>query len=107
MTTTHTHSTTMTLDVPTGRRACDCCRDEVEQRLRAHPHVRSAKFDWDHQVAHVQVDDSATTATELAELVACACGERNPVPLPQPEVSSHAHRQRSRDGSRGHGPPGG
>jgi P-type Cu2+ transporter len=91
MTTTHTHSTTMTLDVPTGRRACDCCRDEVEQRLRAHPHVRSAKFDWDHQVAHVQVDDSATTATELAELVACACGERNPVPLPQPEVSSHAH----------------
>jgi Cu2+-exporting ATPase len=79
------------LEVPTGRLACHCCRDRVEARVCAHPHVQGAQFDWDHQRAVVEVDDSATTATELAELIACACGERSPVPLPQPEVSSHAH----------------
>jgi Cu2+-exporting ATPase len=42
-------------------------------------------------VAHVQAHEGMVTAEELAELVACTCGERNPVPLPKPEVSSHAH----------------
>src|SRR5215211_6940250 len=91
MSITHTHSTLTTLTVPTGQLACECCRDQVEQQLRQHPHVQSVHFDWGHQVAHVQVDAGGPTAEELAELVACACGERNPVPLPQPEVSSHAH----------------
>ncbi len=90
MSMTHTHPTT-TLTVPLGSLACSCCREMIEARLRQHPRVQSVHFDWDHQVAHVQVGDDGPTADELAELVSFCCGERNPVPLPQPQVSSHAH----------------
>lgn len=87
------HSTdgTSTLTVPTGRIACQGCRSIVEQRLRRNPRVLGVHVDDARQVAHVTVHDGATTVEELAELVAGAYGERNPVPLPQPEVSSHVH----------------
>jgi Cu2+-exporting ATPase len=62
----------------------------IEERLRQHPHVVSARFDAAQETVEVHVDDG-TTAGELAELVAGACGERSPVPLPRPQVSSHAH----------------
>jgi Cu2+-exporting ATPase len=46
------------------------------------------------------------TAEELAETIATACGDRNPVPLPKPQVSSHAHahiaRPRDIGGAAGH-----
>src|SRR5688500_17684375 len=79
-----------TITVPTGFVACGCCRDTIEKRLRQQPLVRSVRANWEREVVEIDVDDG-TTADELAELVACACGERNPVPLPQPQVSSHAH----------------
>lgn len=87
---THT-AAARTLMVPLGQLACDCCRNQVEQRVRQHPGVQGAHFDWRHQVAHVQAATEQVTADELAELVACICGERNPVALPHPRVSSHAH----------------
>ena len=81
----------VTLAVPTGPLPCSECREMVERRLNANPHVSSVHLDPEHQVAHVHVHDGMVTAEELAELVADGCGERNPTPLPKPEVSSHAH----------------
>jgi Cu2+-exporting ATPase len=80
-----------TLAVPTGPLPCAACRDPVERRLREHPHVAGVHLDAEHQVAHVQVHEGTVSAEELAELVACCRGDRNPVPLPKPEVSAHAH----------------
>jgi P-type Cu2+ transporter len=90
MSTTQIHPTTTTITIPTGFVACCCAREMIEERLHQHPHVRSVRFDLDREVVEVQVDNG-TSASELAELVACTCGERNPVPLPQPQVSTHAH----------------
>jgi len=42
-------------------------------------------------VAHVDVRAGTVTAEHLTELVASACGDRNPVPLPAAQVSSHAY----------------
>src|SRR5713101_7405424 len=91
MNTAQAQPSTTILTVPTDSLACCCCRDLVEERLRQQPGVVSAHVDLEHQVAQVQVRDGGPTAAELAELVACACGERNPVPLPPPQFSSHAH----------------
>jgi P-type Cu2+ transporter len=91
------HSRT-TLTVPTGPIACDGCREIVERRLRANPHVRQIHVDALHQVAHVDVDDQSVRAEELAELIAQAYGERSAVPLPGPEVSSHEHAHADRGG---------
>src|SRR5262249_10525889 len=89
MSTTHLHPTT-TITIPTDSVACCCSREMIEERLRQHPHVRGVRFDWEHQVVEVQADEGTSTS-ELAELVACCCGGRNPVPLPPPQISSHAH----------------
>jgi Cu2+-exporting ATPase len=86
----HDHSRT-TLTVPTGPIACDGCREIVETRLRANPHVQQIHVDAKNHQAHVDVDDRSVRVEELAELIAQAYGERNPVPLPGPEVSSHEH----------------
>jgi P-type Cu2+ transporter len=80
-----------TLLVPTGTIACEGCREIVETRLRTNPHVREVVVDAQERVARVTVDDSGVRAEDLAELVARAYGERNPVPLPRPEVSTHEH----------------
>jgi P-type Cu2+ transporter len=101
MSTTHIHPTTTTITVPTGSVICCCCRDMILERLRQHPHVQSVHADWDRQVIELQVDDGANAA-ELTELVACTCGERNPVPLPQPQVSSHAHAHTASAGEMDH-----
>jgi len=85
------HHGVTTLAVPTGPLPCAECRDLVEQRLRENPHVTGVHLDAAHQLAHVQVHEGMVSAEELADLVTCCCGERNPVPLPKPEVSSHAH----------------
>jgi len=79
------------LAIPTGPLPCGECREQVERRLRENPHVVSVHLDAEHQVAHVEVHDGTVSAEELADLVACCCGDRNPVPLPKAEVSSHAH----------------
>ena len=79
------------LAVPIGPIACDECRAIVEARLRRNPFVLGVHVDTAHRVAHVQVHEGMVTTEDLAELVADACGERNPVPLPTPEVSSHGH----------------
>jgi Cu2+-exporting ATPase len=80
-----------TLVVPTGPLPCSECRNRIQQRLRENPHVTGVHLDTEHQVAHVQVHEGVVSAEELADLVACCCGDRNPVPLPKPELSSHAH----------------
>ncbi|HEV8635236.1 MAG TPA: copper-translocating P-type ATPase [Chloroflexota bacterium] len=85
------HGDTETLSVRTGRIACEGCARIVERRLRTSPHVVGVHVDAAHEVAHVTVHRGATTAAELAGLVAEAYGARNPVPLPRAEVSSHAH----------------
>jgi P-type Cu2+ transporter len=85
-----------TLTIPTGSLCCRECQETVEQRLRQHPHIAGVHLDPEHQVAHVQVHDGMVTVAELAELVANACGDRNPVPLPKPEVSAHAHQHTAR-----------
>jgi Cu2+-exporting ATPase len=77
--------------VPTGEIACECCRELVETRLRSNEHVREVVVDPRERVARIQVDNASVGALELAELVAQACGERNPVPLPTPELSAHQH----------------
>jgi Cu2+-exporting ATPase len=81
----------VTLAVPIGPLPCCECRETVERQLSNNPHVTAVHVDAEHQVAHVQVHEGTVSAEELAELVACCCGERNPTPLPKPEVSSHAH----------------
>ncbi len=86
----HDHSRT-TLTVPTGPIACDGCREIVEARLRANPHVQQIHIDAKNHQAHVDVDDGSVRVEDLAELIAQAYGERNPVPLPGPEVSTHEH----------------
>jgi P-type Cu2+ transporter len=101
MSTTHTQFPTTMLTVPTGFVCCCGCRVMIEARLREHPHVVSVHSDIDRQVVDVEVDDG-TTAEELTELVACSCGERNPVPLPQPQVSSHAHTHTASAGEMDH-----
>jgi Cu2+-exporting ATPase len=82
---------TATLTVPTGRIACAGCRAIVEERLRGNPHVLAVRVDDVHRQAHVTVHAGMATVDELADLVAGAYGERNPVPLPKPELSAHAH----------------
>ncbi len=89
-------SGTSTLAVPTGRIACEGCAAIVEARLRTSPHVLGVHVDAAHQVAHVQVHEGTVSAKDLTELVAGACGDRNPVPLPKPDVSSHAHAHTAR-----------
>src|SRR5215213_7665697 len=78
----------VTLAIPTGSLACEGCATCVEERLRANPHVVGVHVDAKHQVAHATVHEGMVTADELAETVAAACGDRNPVPLPKPQVSS-------------------
>jgi Cu2+-exporting ATPase len=87
----HQHEFGSVLVVPTGVIACEGCREIVETRLRANPHVREVVVDAQERVARVTVDDSSVRAEDLAELIARAYGERNPVPLPRPEVSTHEH----------------
>ena len=88
------HQGVTTVAVPTGPLPCSECREQVERRLREHPHVTGVHLDAQHEVAHVQVHEGMVSAEELTDLVACCCGGRNPVPLPKPEVSSHAHAAR-------------
>src|SRR5688572_29515047 len=87
----HHHDAGATLLVPTGEVACEGCREIVEAHLRTNPHVREIAIDARDRVARVQVDDPSIRVEELAELVARAYGERNPVPLPSPQVSTHEH----------------
>ena len=86
----------VTLEVPTGPLPCCQCRETVQQQLKANPHVASVHLDPEHRLAHVQAHEGMVTAEELAEVIACTCGERNPVPLPKPEVSAHAHEHTAR-----------
>src|SRR6187549_1202464 len=86
-----THDGLTTLVVDTGPLPCSECRDRVERQLQAHPHVATVHLDARHQVAHVQVHGGMISSEELADLIACCCGDRNPVPLPKAEVSAHAH----------------
>ena len=85
-----------TFAVPTGNIACEGCVAIIERRLRASPHVLSVDVDSERRVAHVQTHEGTVSVEELAELVAGACGDRNPVPLPKPQVSSHAHAHTAR-----------
>jgi hypothetical protein len=81
----------LTLAVPTGSLDCDGCATCVEERLRENPHVVNAHVDARREVVHVTVHEGMVTTDELAETIAAACGDRNPVPLPKPPVSAHAH----------------
>ena len=84
-----------TLTVETGSLACDACVTCVEDRLRENPHVTGVHVDRQHEVAHVTVHERMVTADELTELIATACGDRNPVPLPKPQVSIPISTMRS------------
>src|SRR5262249_4693640 len=86
----------VTLTVATGSLACEGCATCVEERLRENPHVVGVHVHPRHEVAHVTVHEGMVTTDELAETIATACGNRNPVPLPKPQVSAHAHAHTAR-----------
>jgi Cu2+-exporting ATPase len=79
------------LHIPAGPIKCEACKAKIEQQLRANPNVISVEVHPHHQMVMVTVRPDAVSVSELTELAAHACGDRNEVPLPKPQVSSHAH----------------